>query len=112
MIRERRLENAFLFLIPLALLAIFLLDVLGPFGPGTSVLYVPMILLVSKVLPQPAVVYMGVCCAVFTFASFMLSSVEGFDSMNAEQFASILIAIAATTYLSFGLARPRNPPAE
>lgn len=112
MLRDRRLENALLLIIPLALLAIFLLDILGPPYSGVSVLYVPMILFSSKVLPSRAVIFVGVVCAVFTFASFILASVEGFDMMSAKQFVAILVAIAGTTYLSFAMARGRDLPAE
>lgn len=113
MLRANRPNKFLPFFIPLALSAIFLLDILGPFDPVVSVMYGPIILLSTWVFSKGGIVYVGFVCVVLTSASFILSGVEGFNSMNTLQFMAIIVAIVVTTSLSFRLSsRHDYPPAD
>lgn len=107
---ENRSPKSFLFVVPVALAAVFLLDVVGPFDPVISVLYLPLIILATKMFSKLGVTYVGLACVVLTCASFLLANVEGFNSVTAGQFASIILAIAATTSLAIALTRRHSQP--
>ncbi|MBB4446988.1 glucose-6-phosphate-specific signal transduction histidine kinase [Rhizobium cellulosilyticum] len=108
MIINLRAKTALFFVVPLSMTAVFLLDILGPFDPFISILYLPVIVLSTRAFSNTGVFYSGLVAMVMTSASFVLSQVEGFDGMTSRQFALIAIAIAATTVLTAGLA-PRRP---
>jgi hypothetical protein len=107
---ENRSPKSFLFVVPVALAAIFLLDVVGPFDPVVSVLYLPLIILATKMFSKLGVTYVGIACIVLTCASFLLANVEGFNGVTASQFAFIVLAIAVTTSLAVGLTRRLSQP--
>ena len=97
------LGNAGLFLVPLGLSAIFLLDVVGPFEPFISVLYVPVLILAAKLFDKAGVVYVGVVCLVLTSVSYLLANVEGFDSVTMRQYGAIVSTVIIATALLVGL---------
>lgn len=85
--------------VPLGLAATFLLDVIGPFDPVISVLYIPLVALAAKVFSKAGTLYASTVCVVLTAASYILAKVEGFDRVSFTQFACISIAIAVTALL-------------
>jgi hypothetical protein len=99
-------KNLRLALVPVSLSVIFLLDILGPFDPVITVLYIPVIVLSTRIFPKGIVTYLGLVCVVLTGASFVLGHVEGFDKVRLGQFAAILLSITATT--SFALCFPSS----
>ncbi|KRB51361.1 hypothetical protein ASE04_11320 [Rhizobium sp. Root708] len=99
-------KNLRLALVPVSLSAIFLLDILGPFDPVITVLYIPVIVISTRIFPKGIVTYLGLVCVVLTCASFVLGHVEGFDKVRLGQFAAILLAITATT--SFAVWLPNS----
>lgn len=105
MILNLHARRVLFFVVPLSMTAVFLLDILGPFDPFISILYLPVIVLSTWAFSSFGVFYSGLVAMVMTVASFVLSQVEGFDGMTARQFALIAIAIIATTILTVGLAR-------
>jgi uncharacterized membrane protein len=103
--KESHTPMWFMFIVPVALAAVFLLDVAGPFDPVVSVLYLPLIVLSTRAFSRLGVTYIGIACTVLTCASFLLANVEGFDSVTVSQFASIVFSIALTTLPAVGLMR-------
>lgn len=104
-------ENAPIFLllaIPLCLSAVFLLDVIGPFGPTITVLYLPLIAVATRAFTKSGVTYIGLICAVMTCAGFVLGKVDGFDAIPAHYIVATVAAVVATTTLCLLLSRPKG----
>lgn len=97
-----------LLLVPLSLAAVFLLDIIGPFEPVVSVLYIPIIIVAARIFRRPGIVYVGVVCIVLTTVSYVLAHIEGFDSETLRQYGAIVATVVVTTSLmvSLHLRRP------
>jgi hypothetical protein len=101
--------RAFLFfIVPLSMTAVFLLDILGPFDPFISVLYLPVIVLSTRAFNNFGVFYAGLVAMVMTSVSYIVAQIEGFDGMTLRQFMLIAVCIIATTALTIGLVPRRS----
>ena len=97
---EQLRKNLVLAAVPVSLSAVFLLGTLGPFDAIITVFYIPIIILSTRIFSKGIVTYVGLACVVLTCASFVLGHVEGFHAVRLDQFAAILLAIAASTSFS------------
>lgn len=86
--------------IPVCMAIVFILDVIGPLGPVVGVLYLPLIMISSRVVSSAGVVYSGLTCLVMAFASFILSGVDGFELLTIYQLGVLSSAIVLTTVAS------------
>ncbi len=103
------LGNAAYLLVPLALSAVFLLDVIGPLEPFVSVLYIPILILAAKMFNKGGVVYLGAVCVILTAVSYVLGNVEGFDEVTIRQFGIVVASVIITTVLLAGARRSSLP---
>lgn len=94
--------------IPVCLAAVFILDVIGPFGPVVGVLYLPLIVMSTRAVSNVGVAYVGIACVVMSFASFILSGVEGFGLLRIWQLGLLLSAIFLTTLISLLVIAPNS----
>lgn len=102
---NERAPSVLLFIIPLSASAIFLLDILGPFAPYTSGLYVPLIMLSIAAFSPIGVAYTGLVCFIMTVAGFILSRNESFDMTTEHNLFAILCVVFATTAIAMVCAR-------
>jgi hypothetical protein len=105
MIINQQAPGALLFGIPLSASAIFLLDLLGPFAPYTSGLYVPLIMISIVAFSAIGVAYTGLVCFVMTILGFILSRNDGFDLTTEHNLFAILTVVAITTIIAVACAR-------
>ncbi|QWW72452.1 hypothetical protein [Rhizobium sp. WYJ-E13] len=89
-----------------ALIALFLLEVLGPFDVMLSVLYIPVIVYTARTSTSSAVICVGLICAVLSLVSFLITDISTFEPVQYAEFTAVMVTIAATTLLTGTVGAP------